>query len=345
MEVDVLIIGAGNQGLAMAGYLSTEGYSVGIWNRTYDNIAVLQRQSKIYIKGAIETEASIKIVTSDIEDVNSRLIIVTTPTDSHNDIARLLSQKVLDETIIILSPGRTFGALNFKHQLVKYKCKYNPIIVETQTIIHTARLVNQTTVYIYGFKHDVLISSICPSVGWYKFLPNCLRKYYKRVDSYVYTSLGNVGMILHCLPTLLNIGCIESKDISFKYYIDGISPSISRLLELLDQERLNVAFNLGYNLISTKEWLESSYSIKGNDLFDTIQINAAYSELLAPNTKFHRYIHEDVPNGLVPLEYLAHDMGIKCSLTTLTIDLANLIMNVDYRKIGRTFRREELYNI
>ena len=342
MTVDVLVIGAGNQGLALAGHLANEGLSVGLWNRTQCNIQKLIQIPTVHLHGVFETKVSLSIATSNIDQVDSKLIYITVPTDAHDDIARILTPKISNDTVIILSPGRTFGALNFQQQLLQNGCIYKPRIFETQTIIHTARLLTSNSVHIYALKNNVLISSLHNEIDWFDYMPKCLKRFYKPVDSYIYTSLGNVGLVLHCIPTLLNIGCVESPNVSFKYYIDGISPTIARMIEAIDRERISVGKALGYSLLSTKEWMQEAYGIKGSTLYECIQNNDNYKELLAPNTKNHRYILEDVPNGLVPLEYLAKSLGISCRMTTLSVDIANAIMEKDFREIGRKFTIRDL---
>ena len=59
----------------------------------------------------------------------------------------------------------------------------------------------------------------------------------------------------------------------------------------------------------------------------------------------HRYILEDVPNGLVPLEFLAHSLGVPCDMTTLSINMANVIMDMNFREIGRKFTKDDLINL
>ena len=82
-------------------------------------------------------------------------------------------------------------------------------------------------------KNDVEIASIGKNDLEYIIsrIPMCIRKYFKPVKSTVITSLSNVGMILHCAPVLMNIGWIENKKTAFKYYYDGITPSIASFLE------------------------------------------------------------------------------------------------------------------
>ena len=151
----------------------------------------------------------------------------------------------------------------------------------------------------------------------------------------VHTSIGNVGMILHCAPLLLNSGWTESKTNVYKYYYDGITPTVSELIEKIDVERVAVSEALGHKVESTREWLIRTYHVEGNNLYECIQNNEAYKTIDAPRSLKHRYIFEDVPCGLVPLEAIGIKLGLNMGYTTLIIDLASKLMDVDFRETGR----------
>ena len=49
----------------------------------------------------------------------------------------------------------------------------------------------------------------------------------------------------HPLPALLNAGWIETTGGDFRFYNDGVSPSVARAMDALDRERLAVIRALG----------------------------------------------------------------------------------------------------
>ena len=51
------------------------------------------------------------------------------------------------------------------------------------------------------------------------------------------TGLDNMGAIFHPALTLLNAGWIEHTHGDYQFYIDGVTPSVARVLEVLDRER------------------------------------------------------------------------------------------------------------
>jgi opine dehydrogenase len=337
--MNVTIIGAGNSGLAMAAHLSKEGHQVTLWNRSRNTISKLMNTHLVYSKGCIEGKFKIHCVTDDIVTAlkNPEVIFITTPASSHKELAELIAKNINKEAIIVLNPGRTFGALEFYEVYHSYNKEYNQIIAETQTIIYTCRKTSDDTVNILAFKEDVLISTFDGNLNDYIIseLPECLQRYFIPAESMIETSIGNVGMILHCAPLLLNTGWTENKNNFYKYYYDGITPSIAKFIEQIDNERILVSEALGYRVETTQEWLKRTYNVTGNSLYECIQNNDAYKTISAPESLYHRYIFEDVPCGLVPLEEIGKRLGINMNYTSLVIKLASKLLDYDFRENGR----------
>lgn len=336
---EVFVCGAGHQGLSMAAHLSLNGVNVRLWNRTYENIKDLAKSHVIISEGIVKGAARIETVSSDINETISDFIMVTTPSSAHRDIAKVLAPFVHKDMVIILNPGRTFGAVDFCKHLIDCGAKELPHIAETQTIVYTCRKSSPTSVNIFALKDDVKIAALRGSNIEYimRKMPQCLRPYFNTVDSVGYTSLSNVGMILHCAPVMMNVGWIETEKVDFKYYYDGISKSVADFLEKVDGERIAVAKSLGFNIESVSDWLKRTYKIDGNSLYECIRNNESYREIDAPPTIYCRYILEDVPNGLVPIEYLGQCLGVETPNITTIINLASSVTNRDYRKDGRRF--------
>jgi opine dehydrogenase len=339
----VSIIGAGNSGLTMAAHLSLEGNEVFLWNRSPDKISELSLTKCVHCHGIIEQDARIRVVSSDIREVVSGtdIILITTPADSHRELARLLKPYLSKKSCIILNPGRTLGALEFKTTLLQEGCTTLPLIAEAQTIIYTCRKIDPVSVNLIAFKKDVLISAINPkdTTEVIDRLPRSIRPYFIPAKSMIQTSIGNVGMILHCAPVLLNAGWIECPKTAFKYYYDGITPTVAGFLEKLDRERLEVSRLLGEDVESTADWLRRSYGIEGDTLFECIQNNQSYKTIDAPTTLRHRYIFEDIPCGLVPLEAVGKRLGLPMKSAGMVIDFASSLLNVNLRETGRNLER------
>ncbi len=344
MNQPVFVCGGGHQGLAMAGYLALNGETVNLWNRTPEHIKTIMDTGRIACDGVIQGEGRIAKISTEISEVIADLIMITTPSTAHKDLAVRLAPFMDRKKLVVLNPGRTFGAVEFLETLRSRGVTELPTVAETQTIVFTCRRSATNRATIFALKDDVKIAAAsgADASSVLARLPDCLRPYFSPVPSIAMTSLMNVGMVLHCAPVLMNIGWIETDAVDFKYYYDGISGSVARFLEKIDAERVRVANALGYQIETLAEWLRRSYHVSGDSIFECIQRNQAYKEIDAPKTIQTRYLLEDVPNGLVPIEYLGEQLGIRTPNISTVIDLANAVMERDFRSTGRRFRLQAL---
>src|SRR5690554_6033266 len=158
----VTVIGAGNSGIAMAAHLSKEGNKVTLWNRSSSTISKLLQTRLIHCSGVINGRIPIHAVTNDMRVAleNPDIILITTPASSHKGLAEQIAKNINKSSVIVLNPGRTFGALEFSNIYKKYNCKHDQIIAETQTIVYTCRKTAQDAVNVIALKESVLISSL-----------------------------------------------------------------------------------------------------------------------------------------------------------------------------------------
>jgi opine dehydrogenase len=152
----------------------------------------------------------------------------------------------------------------------------------------------------------------------------------------LHTGLNNMGAIFHPALTLLNVGWIEATHGDYQFYIDGVTPSVARMLEVLDRERVTVASSIGLRARTSMEWLKLAYDSTGEDLYDAIHNQPGYYGIKAPSTINHRYIFEDVPMSLVPIASLGSRYGVSVRGIESIIRIACIIHRTDYWRRGRT---------
>ena len=338
----VCVCGSGHQGLSMAAHLALNNVKVTMWNRSVEHIHEIIDSKEIICNGIVKGIAKIEKASTRMDDVISDFVMVTTPSSAHKDIAKQLAPFVHKNMVIVLNPGRTFGAIEFARTLIVCGVKELPHIAETQTIVYTCRRGAKNSTTIFALKANVKIAALKSSDINYIMdkMPECLKSYFAISDSVLETSLTNVGMVLHCAPVMMNVGWIETSKVDFKYYYDGISQSIAGFLEKIDVERQAVSSAVGCSVESVADWLRRTYHCNGSNLYECIQNNKSYKEIDAPPTIHCRYIFEDVPNGLVPIEALGKELGVETPNITTIIDLASSVMNTDFRLNGRTFSLE-----
>ena len=121
----------------------------------------------------------------------------------------------------------------------------------------------------------------------------------------------------------------------YRYYWDGITPSVAVLVKAIDQERMAVAQAYGVKVLSAEEWLRQSYDTYGDNLYELLQHNQAYADIKAPKTIDARYVTEDVPMSLVPISELGRIAGVATPNIDSVITLTSTIYRKDFRKEGR----------
>ncbi|HHY42095.1 MAG TPA: NADP transhydrogenase subunit alpha [Thermoanaerobacterales bacterium] len=341
MDVRFAVIGGGNGGLAMAGYLAYKGFLVNLYNRTQARIQSLMENPTIELTGSVEGTGLLNKVTCDIGEAirKTDIIMVTTPATGHYELARLMAPHLEDGQIIVLNPGRTGGALEVYATLRKAGCQKNVVVAEAQTFIYACRATGPRSAKIFSVKHEVALAAI-PAIFTKKVVRLLSGAYpqFTPARNVMETSLNNFGAIFHPAPTLLNSGHIERGE-TFEYYLEGITPSIGQILEKLDSERMKVATALGVKAVSARQWLEESYGAKGSSIYEAIQNNPAYRGLTAPKGLDTRYIHEDVPCSLVPISSIAANLGIETPTIDTIIRLANIMTGKNFFEEGRTAKK------
>ena len=72
------------------------------WNRTYKNVKEIIDTGIIYCSGIVNGNAKIARISTNMADVITDFVMVTTPSSAHKDVARELAPFVHKNMIIIL---------------------------------------------------------------------------------------------------------------------------------------------------------------------------------------------------------------------------------------------------
>lgn len=343
-ELGICVIGAGHGGKAMAADLAVHGYAVRLYNRTYENIETIAVRGGIEItfEDGRQDVGFLKCVTSNIAEAldGVQLIMVVVPASAHRDLALACAPHIKDGQIIVLNPGRTGGAFEFRQVFREAGCTADVTLAEAETFLFASRSEGPAEAHIFRRKNTLPLAAL-PATRTPEVLDLVQEVYpqFIAAKNVLYTSLNNMGAIFHPALTLLNAGWIEATSGDFEFYIDGVTPTIGRILERLDRERVTVATALGVRAQTAQEWLARAYSAHGDTLQEAIHANPGYRGITAPRVLRHRYIFEDVPYSLVPIAELGHRFGVDVVGMEALTQLACIMHGTDYRHRGRTLKR------
>lgn len=340
-QIPIAVIGAGHGGLAMAGHLAIMGYTVHLFNRGEDRIWGVKSTGGIEVQGEVNGFGRIAVVTNSMDEAikGAEMIMVVVPALAHRWIAEQMAPFLQDGQIVVLHPGRTLGALEFKHVLIEKNVTADVIVSEAQSFIYASRIVGPGQAHIFGIKQSIPVASVRAHL-----IPRViskLRQFYPQFvpgDNIFKTSFDNIGSVFHPAICILNSGWIED-DVDFKFYHEGATESVCRVLEGVDQERIAVAEALGIRAISARQWFYMAYSTAGDTLFEAMRKNPGYREIIAPKTLKMRYLEEDVPYSLVPISSVGRMFNVPTPTIDSLIHLASVLNKRDYMGSGRTVER------
>jgi opine dehydrogenase len=344
-KVKFTVVGAGNGGKAMAAHLALKGFKVTLYNRTEERVRQIRELGGIQLEsyeGGPHGFGALANVTSDMEEAISGadMIMVVVPATAHADVAAKMAKFLSAEQTVVLHPGRTCGALEFRKVLSDQGAQSDVTIAEAETFVYASRSDGPAMARIFRIKQAVPLAAM-PAERTRQVLDTIHHAYPEFIDgtNVLHTGLNNMGAIFHPALTLLNAGRIESTLGDFQFYIDGVTPSIAKVLEALDRERVTVAASLGVRARTALEWLQLAYNVVGETLYEAIQNQTGYYGIKAPSTLKHRYIFEDVPMSLVPIASLGQHYGVSVRGIESIIRLACITHSTDYWRRGRTMAK------
>ena len=335
------VLGAGHGGLAMAGHLALMGFEVRLYNRSPERLMPIHAMGGITVEGEVEGFARINIATTDPAEAlrGANILMVVVPATGHRSIAEAVAPHLCDGQLVVLNPGRTFGALEFRQVLAAKGVRAEVIVSEAQTLIYASRANNPGQVRIFRIKNSIPVASIhayhIPQVlkilrtAYPQFVPG---------DNIFKTSFDNIGAVFHPTLTVLNAGWVED-DSEFQFYIQGCTPSVGQALERVDAERVAVAEAIGVRAMTAKQWLYLAYEAKGRNLWEAMHDNPGYRGIMAPTSLRTRYLTEDVPMSLVPIASLGEMLGVPTPTIRAVIQMASVLAGEDLWQEGRTVER------
>ena len=336
----IAVIGAGNGGQSIAGYLALQGYETSLYDIDVQKMNILKQKGGIELTGRIEGFGKIDCITTDIAEAvkGAEIVMVTTVANAHCAVAKSMAPYVEEHQMIILNPGRTCGALVFNQTLQTEGCTKRYYLGEAQTLVYACRVIENGKVNIIGVKDEVFLAGLPASDTEYILSKiNPMYPCFVKADNVLRTSLENIGAMFHPCVCLFNAATIERQD-EFWFYRD-MTEQVARFIEKFDQERLAVGKAYGVDLLSVTEWIKFAYKdTEGDTLCERMKNNPAYHDIKAPGTIFTRQLTEDIPTGVLPIMELGKAAGVDVPLLTSMVNTIEALLDMDLHTNGRSLK-------
>lgn len=346
-QTEVAILGAGNGGCAAAADLSRRGFGVRLYGRPSERLNALRERGGIGLSGLLgEGFVPVGVITDELEQAvaGADVIVLTVPTSGLEHYARALVPLLEEGQVVMLNPGHMGGSL-FVAQVARELGRPVPRLCETTTLTYACRMASATEVNVSGLASNLLFAALPASAT---------DELYERVSplfgalvkagSVLETGLQDLNAVEHPAQTLMNVGWLEHTRGDYYFYFEGTTPSVARVIEAVDRERIALAAALG---IPTRPFVEyfhdagytTAEAAATGSVYRAMQESGPNRWMKGPSSLDHRYIHEDVGWGLVPWIHLGRVLGVATpTMEALTV-IASTANGIDYLRDGLTLER------
>jgi opine dehydrogenase len=333
----VAVLGAGNGGLASAFDFAQHGHEVSLFATPEfgDNVVAVKAAGGISASGDLQGFAPVRYSGHDAAEAmaGAELVVLVGPAYSTEPLAAEAGRHLTDGMSVLVCPGSCAGAIAFKRaaglELDDTRCA----VGETSTLPYAVRVTEpgvvnvflklQTGVYLAGVPRTgtdrlyELVREVWPAV--------------EKAESVFQTTLQNGNPVIHPAVTLLNAGLLERTGGDFLFYEEGVTESVGRLIEAVDEERLAIAAALGVTILSDPA-LGVRQGYMSEDNYSTGYSAApGFLGIGAQRQLDHRYLTEDVGYSLVFLTDLAARLGVPTPVIDAVITIASVVLARDFR--------------
>ncbi len=343
----VAILGAEDAGIAMAGDLTLSGHEVRLAATPEHaaNLKLLMAFGGIMVEGVTSSGAPAGFAKPAMMTINpgaalkgAEVVMVVAPAFAQESYMQAIIEQGEEGQIVVFNPGK-FATLVFAKKLRMAGRQDDFLIGETSSFIFGAKTNGSGHININAIKAELPFAAL-PAVRTAEALW-ILTDLYPQLSpgmGVLQTSIDAPGLIIHPISTLMNMSRIEQMGPYRNSHYD-ITPSVARIMEAVDQERMEVARLLCCETYSFMDTMEVLYKVRGESAYDIMYQLSAYNVQMAPESLKHSYITEDIPYGLATIASIGHRIGIPTPRIDAIVNIACMANGEDYWSSGRTVEK------
>jgi opine dehydrogenase len=247
--LEIAVIGGGNGAYAAAADLTERGHRIRLWRRDAAGLAALREAGALTLRDAAGArDIRLALVSDDLGAAleGAALVIVPLPAFAQHSIAAALAPHLADGQIVLLSPG-SFGSLVIDRGRRGHGNRADIAFAETGTLPYLARKHGPCEIVISG-RATRLPTGVYPAARSAETF-DILRRAYPAIETLsdaLDGALMNAGPIIHPPLILMNAGPVEHFP-HWDIHAEGTQPSIRRVTDALDAERIATRIALGYD--------------------------------------------------------------------------------------------------
>lgn len=334
--MNIAVLGSGNGGCAVAFDCAAHGHQVSLFDfeQFPASIKAVQTKGGIHCEGVLKGFQPVVSAGHDIEKAldGADVIYAIGPAYSTRPFAEACKPFLHKGQTVIICPSSCGGCIEFKKSAGLDLRDEDIVVAETSTLPYAVRLLEPGKIKIFNKLKGGLLLAAVPAKITHKVLEQ-VRDVYPAMTAaknILQTSLQNGNPVIHPAITLMNVALIERTKGDFDFYHQGVTPSVGRLVEAVDKERIAIGEKLGVKVIPDPE-LGVLQGYMTEATYDTgFNTAPGFAGVKAHDSLDYRYFNEDVGYGLVFLQKLGEQVGVATPVMSAVITLVSLLMNRDY---------------
>ncbi len=348
--MNITVLGGGHGSYAAAVELAEKGHDVRLWRRDGAALDQLQAAGRISIKDYRGTRTLSLGRPADRLSLHGELasavrgaalIVIPLPATTHDELARQLAPLLADGQVVFLPPG-TFGSYVFAKAMAEGGNRADVAFAETGTLPYLTRKHGPAEIVVSGYATR-LPTGVFPSrLSAHAF--QVLRTAYPSVeplDDALNGALMNAGPIIHPPLIVMNAGPLEHFE-AWDIHNEGTQPSIRRVTNRLDAERITVREALGYGaphfpLADHYNTTEGDEWMYGRGAHGKLTDSGDWREDI--DLLQHRYMLEDTRLGLSFIVSVGRWAGADTPVAQGLLSVASAIVGRDLYREGRTLEK------
>ncbi|MFT4015130.1 MAG: NAD/NADP octopine/nopaline dehydrogenase family protein [Paracoccus sp. (in: a-proteobacteria)] len=332
----IAIVGAGAIGQALAADLARGGQAPAcLVERPGAHAQALAEAGRIRVTGHLGSFACPlpPLHLDAAAAAEQRVIVVATTVDRHAEVARAMAAALDDDHVVLLANGYVGGSARFLASLEAAGCRATPSVLELNTTPYLVCCPAAGHIHVAARKtwmelsaadpalaraHHALLAGIVPGI--------------EPAENALASALNNQNPVAHVPSYVLNAAearhCRPVAPDAMRggaFYLEDFSgPEVLSLRAAVDAERMAamVAMGFGHLAIPRAEFGIRSYGPGAREALPP-RIGRSF----AP-----RFLTEDVPFGLVPIERLAQRSGLRTPVISALITLCCVLESRDWRQ-------------
>jgi opine dehydrogenase len=310
----VSILGAGAIAYGAAAYLAQAGHDPMLWSPSGNRTVALAAGKPLVATNAIEGAFTPRIACSCADAIaNADAVMVALPGYGHKSVLDAAGAHLREGQPVIISSHASFGAL-YLSRLLAARGVHAPIIAWGTTLT-TGRQPSLTEVNVATVRQKVDLATVPDGAidAGHALCTALFGDRFVKRDGLLAIALSNLNPQNHLGIALLNLTRMERGEEWSQG--ENITPTVGRLIEALDEERLAIAKVFGLSVRTVREHFSLSFHVPMASVSEMNQeMHRQGRGGAGPATVNSRYVLEDVPFGLLPTILLGRLAGSPATL-------------------------------